>query len=120
MTRSVARLASWALLVALTIGAAGCRRRAAGISEFRDTVPPPEEPLILEAPEVGRHGGRFVLAKAAGPKTFNGLIASETTSTDITNHLFTFLVRYNNARQEFVPGLAKTWAVAEDGITWTF
>src|SRR5687768_9775890 len=120
MTRRAARLASWAVLVALTVGSAGCRRRAAEVSDYRDTIPIPEEPLILEAPETGRHGGRFVLARAAGPKTFNGVIASETSSTDITNHLFTFLVRYDNARQEFVPGLAKTWAVAEDGITWTF
>lgn len=120
MTRRAARFVSVVILVVLAVGAGGCRRRATQVSEYRDAIPPPAEPLTIDAPEIGRHGGRFVLARAVGPKTFNGLIASETSSLDITNQLFTFLVKYDNARQEFVPGLAKTWAVAGDGITWTF
>jgi peptide/nickel transport system substrate-binding protein len=112
-----------ALACVLLIGAAlssGCRRRAAEVSEYTDTVPPPEEPLVKQVPVVGRHGGRFVLGETNPPKTFNGLMATETSSTDITDQLFGFLVGYNNATQQHEPGLAKSWEVSPDGVTWTF
>jgi len=114
-----------ALLVVLaicvvTLGSAGCRRRAAEVAEYSDPNPVPEEPLIETLPTVGRHGGRFVLAETNDPRTFNAMMANETSSTDITQHLFTGLVDYDNEKQEFTPGLAKSWEVAPDGVTWTF
>ena len=107
-------------LFACVVLAPGCRRRATEVSEYKDLIPPPAEPLIRDAPEIGRHGGRFVLGETNGPKTFNGIMASETSSTDITDRLFAFLVEYNLATQQYEPGLAKSWEVAPDGITWTF
>ena len=47
-------------------------------------------------------------------------MANETSSTDITQRLFTGLVDYDNGKQEFGPGLAKSWEVGSDGLTWTF
>ena len=120
MRRPSVRLIVWVLLAVCVVGAAGCRRRAAEVSEYKDLIPPPAEPLIKEMPEIGRHGGRFVLGETNGPKTFNGIMATETSSTDITDQLFASLVEYNNATQQYEPGLAKSWEVAPDGITWTF
>ena len=48
------------------------------------------------------------------------MMANETSSTDITDRLFGFLVDFNLATQEYEPGLAKSWEVAPDGVTWTF
>ena len=108
------------LLVGAVLVATGCRRRAAEVSEYKDAVAPPEEPLIKQLPAVGRHGGRFVLGETNPPKMFNGIMATETSSTDITDQLFGFLVNYNNATQQYEPGLAKSWEVSADGVTWTF
>ena len=48
-------------------------------------------------------------------------MANETSSTDITDHnLFTYLVHYDNATQQLVPMIAKSWEVSPDGLTWTF
>ncbi len=71
-------------------------------------------------PEVGRYGGRFVLGETNNPKTFNAMMANETSSTDITDRLFGFLVDLTTATQQYEPGLAKSWEVAPDGVTWTF
>src|SRR5687768_9323278 len=101
--QAVRRIASLTLVLCVMCGA-GCRRRAAEVSEYKDTVPPPAEPLVKDAPEIGRYGGRFVLGETNGPRTFNGIMASETSSTDITDRLFTFLVDYNNATQQYEPG----------------
>ena len=108
------------VLVAASLGTA-CRRRAAEVAEYNDPHPLPEDPMVVEAPSVGTHGGRFVFAETGNPRTFNGMMANETSSTDITTrNLFTTLVDYDNGAQKLVPMLAKSWEVAADNLTWTF
>jgi peptide/nickel transport system substrate-binding protein len=113
------RLFAGLLLIALT-ASTGCRRMANDAVAYKDEIPPPAEPLIKQLPEVGRYGGRFVLGETNNPKTFNAMMATETSSTDITDRLFGFLVDFNLATQEYEPGIAKSWDVAPDGVTWTF
>jgi peptide/nickel transport system substrate-binding protein len=114
---------SGALVVVLaisTLSAAGCRRRTAEVAEHRDTIAPPAEPLIKQVASVGRYGGRFVIGQTVNPKTFNDMMATETSSTDVTQQINAYLIRFDNATQKFEPDLAKSWEVAPDGITWTF
>jgi peptide/nickel transport system substrate-binding protein len=109
------------LVLATLLIAPACRRRAAEVSEYSDPHPLPEDPLVVEAPSLGKHGGRFVFAETGNPRTFNGMMANETSSTDITTrNLFATLVDYDNGTQQFVPMLAKSWETAADGVTWTF
>jgi peptide/nickel transport system substrate-binding protein len=115
------RLSVIVLLAAVAV--AGCRRPATDVaeSEYTDPHPLPEDPLVVDAPSLGRHGGRFVFAITGNPRTFNAMMANETTTTDVTDHhLFTYLVHYDNAKQQTVPMLAKSWEVSPDGLTWTF
>src|SRR5438067_5585508 len=97
-----------------------CSGRSSATIEYKDTIPPPAEPLIKQLPAVGSYGGRFVLGQTVNPKTFNDLMATETSSADVTNRLFATLVDYNNVTQQFEPGLAKSWELAPDHLTWTF
>lgn len=109
------------VLAVATFTAAGCGGRRASESEaYKDAVPPPEEPMVREVATVGRHGGRFVIGVTAAPRTFNVLMATETSSADVDNLLFTTLVAFDNGTQKFGPELAKSWEVAPDGVTWTF
>jgi peptide/nickel transport system substrate-binding protein len=48
------------------------------------------------------------------------MMANESSSGDITNLTFSSLVDYDNETQEIEQGLAKSWEVAPDGVTWTF
>ncbi len=107
-------------LVMVLLATAGCRRTANEGVAYKDEIPPPAEPLIKQLPSVGRYGGRFVQAETNNPRTFNAMMANETSSTDLTDRLFGFLVDFNLATQEYEPGLAKSWEVAPDGVTWTF
>ena len=123
MTRALSLHGKLFLIVLMTVMVVtGCRRRAAEeVAEYNDPHPLPEDPLIVDAPSIGKHGGRFVFAETGNPRTFNGMMANETSSTDITTrNLFTTLVDYDNGTQKFVPMLAKSWEVAADGLTWTF
>jgi peptide/nickel transport system substrate-binding protein len=107
------------LLAALTVGT-GCRRRAADVAEYNDHHPLPEEPFVIDAPSVGKHGGRFVLGSIQNPRTFNATMANEQSSGDITERTFATLTEYDNAQQKVIPWLAKSWEVAPDGLTWTY
>ncbi len=108
------------LLLMTTLALPGCRRRAAGSGEYKDPYPLPEETKVTQVPTPGRYGGRFVLGQTANPRTFNAMMANEASSNDINNLTYSSLVGYNNETQEVEPGLAKSWEVAPDGVTWTF
>ena len=113
--------------LALTIGAlAACGGGSTPASSpapkavVREQKPLPEEPRVDRTQEIGTYGGRFVLGQTTGPKTFNAMMANETSSTDITGLLYTSLVDFDNETQEDMPALAKSWELGSDGLTWTF
>src|SRR5688572_25784031 len=104
-----------AAIVAAACGGGGGRTEVT-----RPQMPMPEEPATVEVKAVGAYGGRFVIGQTNAPKTFNPLIANETSSTDVTQQMFIGLTRFDNATQEIQPQLAKSWSVADDNLTWTF
>jgi len=111
-------LASGLLLVAFV---AGCGGGGGGpASGWKDPNPLPPDTMRFVADEIGKYGGRFVIGATSAPKTFNGLMANETSSTDVTQLLFMGLTEYDNGRQVDIPMIAKTWETTPDGRTWTF
>ncbi len=67
-----------------------------------------------------RQGGRLVLSATSGPKSFNPIVAKETSTTAITGLIFEGLTRTDGVTQEVKPNLAQSWEVSEDGKTWIF
>ncbi|MFA5394045.1 MAG: ABC transporter substrate-binding protein [Candidatus Ratteibacteria bacterium] len=62
----------------------------------------------------------LVLATTNDPKTFNTILAKETSSTAITGFIFEGLTRTNGVTTEVEPGLAESWKVSDSGRTWDF
>ena len=124
MKRS-AKLVAFAALATLAVGVAGilvsCGSRTTHAqSTYRDPYPLPTDTLTFWGPEIGTYGGRFVIGQTNPPKTFNPLMANETSSTDINTRMYAFLVDYDNARECIYPELAKSWEMTPDQLTWTF
>jgi len=71
-------------------------------------------------PEVGTHGGELILPTISDPKSFNPILAKETSTTAITNHLFEGLTTVNGITTEVEPNLARSWKVDNTGLVWTF
>lgn len=71
-------------------------------------------------PEIGKFGGRMVQATFTDPKSFNPIIAMETSTTEITGYIFEGLTRTDGVTTRVVPSLAKSWEVDKEGTTWTF
>jgi len=95
------------------VAAATARRPAAA-------APAAFEPMRTPMREPGVHGGRFVIAVTSDPRTFNSILANETSSSDVTDRLFTALAEFNNATQQYAPALAKSWDVSGDELAWTW
>lgn len=83
-------------------------------------MPLPEDVQIVQDIEIGSYGGTFILAESTEPKTFNFFVPSDAVSSKIQGYLSSGLMSWNQQKQEFEPGLAKSYQVSEDGRTYTF
>jgi peptide/nickel transport system substrate-binding protein len=110
-----------ALLLGLGVTAAGCGGARVGAgTTYEDPHPLPADTMTYQTAEIGTHGGRFVLGQTSSPKTFNAIMANETSSTDVTQLLFCTLWDFDNGTQQETPYLAKKVDVTPDGLTWTW
>jgi peptide/nickel transport system substrate-binding protein len=69
--------------------------------------------------EVGRRGGRIVLALRAEPKTLNPLTAADAPSREVIGAMQGDLIHINRSTQLTEPALAKSWKVSRDGLQYT-
>jgi len=77
-----------------------------------------EQALVLPG-EIGRPGGRLVVALRAEPKTLNPLIAADAPSREVIGTMQADLVHINRATQLTEPALAKSWKISSDGLQYT-
>lgn len=79
----------------------------------------PEDSDVFQA-QCGQRGGTIVFSTTSNPKSFNPIVAKETSTTAITGHFFEGLTTTNGITLEVEPNLARSWSVSEDGKVWTF
>lgn len=84
------------------------------------TLPDVPNPMVVDAPDAGRFGGTFVVTSISDPRTFNTLVAQETSSTVPLGYAFEGLVETNRTSTEVEPSLGESWTVSKDGRTWRF
>ena len=70
--------------------------------------------------EAAKTGGTVLLAQAGDISTVNGLLTNDTSTQLITGAIFESLIGISPLDGRPVPGLADSWDVAEDGLTYTF
>ncbi len=68
----------------------------------------------------GEHRNRLVVSSVSPPRTFNPVVARETSSTDITDRLFIGLTRSDGVTGEVLPYLATEWESSDGGRAWEF
>ena len=71
------------LLAGLGWVVSGCSGTSESKTAHKDSHPLPADTMTYAAPEIGTYGGRFVIGQTASPKTFNAMMANETSSTDV-------------------------------------
>jgi peptide/nickel transport system substrate-binding protein len=108
---------TWVVALSLVLGLTGCGKQSASRPGPGHAIPQP--PLVSKG-EAGQRGGRFTIAIAGSPQTFNPLFAFDGASDAVTRMLFSSLVRLDLVTHEPGPGLAESWSVEPDQKTWTF
>src|SRR3990167_2973541 len=58
-------------------------------------------------PSIGKYGGTLVFSTISDPKSFNDIIAKETSTTLVTNHIFEGLTMTNAFTTKVEPHLAR-------------
>jgi len=76
-------------------------------------------PINLSA-DSNKFGGRLIFATTSDPRSFNSILAKETSTTAITGLIFEGLTTTNGATLEVEPHLAKSWRIENDGLSWIF
>ncbi len=69
---------------------------------------------------ISKYGGQLVLASTSDPKSFNDILAKETSSTMVTEQIFEGLTRTNVFTLKVEPHLAQSWEISPDGREWIF
>jgi peptide/nickel transport system substrate-binding protein len=87
-------------------------------SETSTNYPLPEPPVVVDC-QPGNRGGRFVITELGEPKSFNYLMANESSTMDIGRFMFWNLLNFDVPTQTVKPGLAEFWTNSPDGKTWT-
>jgi len=62
----------------------------------------------------------LILSTGSDPKSFNPILAKETSTTTVTGFLFEGLTRTDGVTLEVKPALAERWHSSPDGKIWTF
>ncbi len=77
------------------------------------------EDLLVLPGDIGRPGGRLVVALRAEPKTINPLTAADAPSREVLAVMQADLIHINRATQLTEPALAKSWKISPDGLRYT-
>src|SRR3989449_1165955 len=107
-------LIAWLIVLALAAGLVDAQVSVPALSEILNPK------VLMQAPAIGRYGGTLVVAQLGDPRTFNPIVAQETSSTDVLRPVFDGLLEQNYITGELEPALADTWTVSADGRAWTF
>ncbi len=77
--------------------------------------------IVHDGWEQGKPGGRFVMSSfGSGPRSFNTIVAAETSTTDITDRLYSGLVRRNQMTLDWEMSLAESYTISADEKTITY
>ncbi len=109
-----------AVFTATILCLSGCGKKAETPPEkSAASYPLPDPPVVVDC-EPGNLGGKFVVSEVGDPKTFNYIMANESSSIDIGRFMFWSLLNFDVPTQGVKPGLAESWTNSLDGKTWTF
>jgi len=77
------------------------------------------EELLRQGPDVGRHGGRLVVALRAEPRTLNPAVVADAPSREVVGRMMGDLIHINRRTQLTEPALASAWTRSADGRVYT-
>ena len=75
---------------------------------------------LLHAPSAAAADDTLVYCSEGSPSGFNPELYTDGTTFDATNDVYGKLVEFKLGTTEVEPGLARSWDISDDGLTYTF
>ena len=106
-------------MVSLLLSTCGTSRQPSGALEPVDcaAIQATAETFV---PAAGAVGGEIVLSSFSDPKSFNPVTSTDIMTAEFTKYMYEGLVHINTVTLKPEPGLAESWTVSTDGLTWVF
>ncbi|MGH2921559.1 MAG: ABC transporter substrate-binding protein, partial [Gaiellaceae bacterium] len=98
-------------VLALVLGAVGC----GGDDDDEEAA----DTTAAETTEAAT-GGTLVFGTASDPVVLDGALVSDGESLRVIDQIYESLVSLKPGTTELEPGLAKSWEISDDGLTYTF
>jgi len=98
--------------------AAGCGHK--GAQEHGAKIVYSNNHSVLPASVAGKYGGNLTYCAPGDPKTFNYWVATDASSTDVTNPMLDTLEGLNAYTLKYEPRLAALPKISADGKTYTY
>lgn len=96
---------------------------AAGTPIVQTVIVEGEVMVVTATPEAGMAEPKVLKLSTGGGgdvPTLDPNLATDTTSIDVVNHSIIGLTNLDEVTLELAPGMAESWEVSEDGLTYTF
>jgi peptide/nickel transport system substrate-binding protein len=90
------------------------------LTACQEKAPQPKTDGAPVAVEIGKAGGKLVVASWGGPKTFNPIVENEVSSSEFTGYVFASLVDVDAHTGLPRPALAESWTVDSSGKVYRF
>ncbi len=112
--KRLAKGSAQALILALLIAVMS----AAQSAPSPQPVTAAEEAMVTSG-EVGRYGGRLVVAERTEPKTLNPVVSVDSTSREVIGRMTADLIHINRQSLKTEPAVARSWTASRDGRSYT-
>lgn len=116
MTSHRARIRAFLLLLILPLAVTACQKVKPLERSHEDKLADPE--ISRYAP--GQRGGVFILSTLGDIITLNPLIVEDASSSEAIGMIQMGLTGYDPVLDKVIPGLAKSWEIGDDQLTFTF
>ncbi|MEJ8547469.1 ABC transporter substrate-binding protein [Brevibacillus borstelensis] len=104
-------------LLALSMALAGC-------SSSQPAQQPTDQGQAQQTPpatEPAKNGPKqLIIGRGADTKTLDPIRETDGETFKVTENIYETLVSYEDTNTTVIPGLAESWEISEDGLTYTF
>lgn len=112
---------SFSLLLIAALLLAGCGSTQTGQNTPNQAGAPSQPQAQPAAPTETKSGNQTLIVGRGGDSvTLDPIVATDGESFKVTKNIYDTLVKYEDTNTNVIPGLADSWDISKDGLTYTF
>lgn len=108
-------------MMALALALTGCGGAQQTQKPAENTAQQPQQPAQTPAAEPAKNGTKqLIFGRGSDSVGLDPITVTDGESYKVTENVLETLVKYEDTNTNVVPGLAESWEISKDGLTYTF